>query len=253
MTGLYEIRLGNVVGKGLAGGTVHSVIDHPGLVAKVMRPTPENYKEVFVQIYVNRLDPKLSPMIHTYFKREGKLVVVMDRINATLENASKRGGRLTCPDARVVKGLVSRLHAIGVVHHDLHAGNIAVGSDGNPVVIDFGWADIFPAPISRNVNAALGAGKPFTNYGALDKWLEACDRKSSASKNSGNKSRGSANAIASPMRTNSSRTGGVAPKRTKSLNELRTLKVVSRALAKPAGVRKVRPSESRANHDRVRR
>ena len=64
---------------------------------------------------------------------------------------------------------IDRMHALGVVHLDLrHQGNVLVGEDGAPVLIDFGSALVL-APGSLAARAArvlLG----WIDHGAVRKW-----------------------------------------------------------------------------------
>ena len=45
-----------------------------------------------------------------------------------------------------IREIVSDLHSLGYYHRDLHAGNIMINSDGEPVIIDFG--DAYKAELS---------------------------------------------------------------------------------------------------------
>jgi serine/threonine protein kinase len=61
------------------------------------------------------------------------------------------------------------MHARGVVHLDLrHQGNVLVGDDGAPVLLDFGSALVF-APNSRLARVAI-ALLGWIDRGALRKW-----------------------------------------------------------------------------------
>ncbi len=64
---------------------------------------------------------------------------------------------------------IDEMHARGVVHLDLrHQGNVLVGDDGAPVLIDFGSALVLPpgSLLARLARALLG----WIDHGAVQKW-----------------------------------------------------------------------------------
>ena len=182
--------IGPEIARGAGGGSIHAVVGDPSKVAKVM--SARDIKEVLVQMYVNRLDPSLAPMIYSYgqVSRTKMMYVIMDKIDGTLETRMHSGWRPGCRDVALIASLVRRLHKIGVAHYDLHPGNI--GFKGKvPKLIDFGWAEIAPGEITAATNASIAANaevrnakkKPFLNHRALNTWGQFCSRGNNNGKN----------------------------------------------------------------------
>jgi RIO-like serine/threonine protein kinase len=68
-----------------------------------------------------------------------------------------------------LEAAIAELHAHGVVHLDLHhQGNVLLGDDGAPVLLDFASALVLP-PGSRRARLAR-ALLGWIDYGALRKW-----------------------------------------------------------------------------------
>ena len=87
--------IGPEIARGAGGGSIHAVVrDHAVVPSKVAKVMPaRDIKEVLVQMYVNRLDPSLAPMIYSYgqVSRTKMMYVIMDKIDGTLETRMHSG------------------------------------------------------------------------------------------------------------------------------------------------------------------
>ncbi|GIH79453.1 serine/threonine-protein kinase [Planobispora longispora] len=87
--------------------------------------------------------------------------LVMEHIEGdTLLECVRRGGPLRGPDLIILaQGLASALaviHAAGVVHRDLKPANVLVSPSGEPVLVDFGIAQVLDATRLTATGAFLG-------------------------------------------------------------------------------------------------
>jgi serine/threonine-protein kinase len=80
--------------------------------------------------------------IHRVAEENGRCFIVMQYV----EGKSLRGMKLELPRAletmRDVAAAVHYAHEQGVIHRDLKPGNIVIGADGRPFVLDFGLAHL---------------------------------------------------------------------------------------------------------------
>jgi len=80
--------------------------------------------------------------IHRVAEENGRCFIVMQYV----EGRSLRGMKLELPRAlemmRDVASAVHYAHEHGVIHRDLKPGNIVIGADGRPFVLDFGLAHL---------------------------------------------------------------------------------------------------------------
>ncbi len=105
--------------------------------------------------------------IHAIEEVDGQLFLVMERIEGTtLRELLRKGAlpadRLLPLALRVSEGMAAA-HAQGIVHRDLKPGNIMIGPDGRPKILDFGLARL-EAPMESE--APTVAGEPLTQAGA---------------------------------------------------------------------------------------
>ncbi len=96
---------------------VHRVIDHEGTLAVVYRLAPR----------VN-----LEEVLHGSLRHLLDLVGTQERLRIAQEAA----------------GAVVRAHALGVVHGDLHPGNVVLGPDVEPYLLDWGGVSHRPGELS---------------------------------------------------------------------------------------------------------
>jgi hypothetical protein len=79
-----------------------------------------------------------------------------------------------CALARDLAGGLAALHAHGLVHRDVHPGNVIVRPDGRAVLIDLGCARTDDGSSTGTVTGALGFIAPETTHGpgdaATDRW-----------------------------------------------------------------------------------
>jgi tRNA A-37 threonylcarbamoyl transferase component Bud32 len=184
-------KIGTKIAQGLGGGAIFSYVGDNNKVVKVMPLNADAMKEVMIQIYVNKMDPELAPRIYDYGQLSSNgalyMYVVMEKIDGTLDAQMKKGWTPSCDDVAVVNGLIERLHAIGVAHYDLHAGNIGykvARGQMSPKIIDFGWAEISPTQVTPEKNMAMAKNakvrtsrnKPYLDSKAKEIWTSFCKR-----------------------------------------------------------------------------
>jgi len=79
-----------------------------------------------------------------------------------------------CAVARDLAGGLAALHAHGIVHRDVHPGNVIVRPDGSAVLIDLGCARTDDGSSTGTVTGALGFIAPETTHcpgdAATDRW-----------------------------------------------------------------------------------
>lgn len=79
-----------------------------------------------------------------------------------------------CGLARDLAGALTALHDHGLVHRDLHPGNVILRPDGRAVLIDLGCARLDDGSSTGTVTGALGFIAPETTHGpgdaATDRW-----------------------------------------------------------------------------------
>jgi eukaryotic-like serine/threonine-protein kinase len=98
---------------------------------------------------VDRVDhPNVVRMFDRGFDEQRNLLLVMDCIEGeSLSTRLKRDRALAGPDlirlARGTAGALQAIHRAGMLHRDLKPANIMLRPNGDPVVVDFGIAQIF--------------------------------------------------------------------------------------------------------------
>lgn len=90
------------------------------------------------------VDGVRSPSLISVIDRPEMKVIVMERLDATSIDGIIRSKR-PLPDGfdtkvffQRLRAYVEKMHERGIYHRDLHEGNILIGRDGTPYVIDFG-------------------------------------------------------------------------------------------------------------------
>lgn len=108
--------------------------------------------------------------IHRYFEANGTGYLVMAfQDGSSLRDILKSGGPLSEDEIlEIVYPLLDGLeavHAHGFLHRDIKPGNIYIGSDGRPVLIDFGSARQALSSHTRNLTAVVSGGySPYEQY-----------------------------------------------------------------------------------------
>lgn len=109
-------------------------------------PIPDpNMERVKLEIELARLAGKkgISPAVKDSFfccSRDSCFyVIIMEAVNGpTLSKwLRKATPEQSTAMRKKIAALLKRLHALGIAHMDLHAGNVMVGEDGEPLIIDF--------------------------------------------------------------------------------------------------------------------
>jgi serine/threonine-protein kinase len=96
---------------------------------------------------IARLNHRNIVMVYDIGKDDAGYYIVMEYVDGVVLNVHiKAKGKLTVPDSlSIVKGVASALgyaHKKGIVHRDIKPGNIMLGKENVPRILDFGLAKI---------------------------------------------------------------------------------------------------------------
>jgi serine/threonine protein kinase len=140
----------NVIGEG-AFGYIYETCEKSECtyVAKVIEKLNYSQNEPYNQIIA--AGHGLAPVIHEIWNCKNKVMLIMDRIKGItlqryLENVHIDDSIKTHIIKKVFEA-IDNLHAIGILHGDLHSQNIMVKEDGSIIFIDFGHSIYFEKPI----------------------------------------------------------------------------------------------------------
>ena len=130
-------------GQGLVYRAVHLKLQQDVAIKLACKPLGRDLVEDEGRLLANLKHPNLV-QVHDLGLHEGRPYLVMEFVpSRTLEQLAEEQRlkpRRAAELAAVVARAVDYLHGRGVVHQDLKPGNILVGEDGRPRLIDFGMA-----------------------------------------------------------------------------------------------------------------
>lgn len=94
-----------------------------------------------IQIHKKMASIGVSPQIYDAWKAGSHGFIVMDRLAYTLENKIDRGEFTNIGE---LYDLIKLMHDNGVIHKDVHAGNIMYDLNDRPYIIDHGTSIYTP-------------------------------------------------------------------------------------------------------------
>ena len=154
------------VGRRVAGGAVvrclrvledselHQVaLDAGGMAAlKVLRPLPSNFGEGVLRheaAVLRHLDGRVAPRLLDAGETDGCEWLAMDWCDGVLVNlaaaAARRGAAAHGELLSLCRGVAdayAELHDLGVIHGDVHPGNVIVSPSGVVRIVDYGLASV---------------------------------------------------------------------------------------------------------------
>lgn len=105
--------------------------------------------EAKVHAYVNAHVPGLSPIM--YLAAVDPQYNVHYTLMQLVQGAPLEDVTITPQIAKNVEAAVTALWKIGIVHADMHQGNVLVLPNGNVAIIDFGMAEVLPSHIRESL------------------------------------------------------------------------------------------------------
>lgn len=114
-------------------------IDACGAVAKLIEFSPAFTRQQFEnEIKLQQLAGDVAPRIFMSEANDHNGMVVMERMPLSFEDIM--GSMRPAEMAEKIGALIRRLHSQGILHNDVHTGNIMATRDGTFKLIDFGKA-----------------------------------------------------------------------------------------------------------------
>lgn len=105
-------------------------------------------KEVAISKAVGKAG--IGPEVHDVFICMNSGFIIMDRWDGDYRSLIKKDEQYKEEDLRTISQLVQKLHRLGIIHNDLHLGNILYKSIKNKIIFgitDFGLSLRFHSPI----------------------------------------------------------------------------------------------------------
>lgn len=120
------------------------------------------------QILARLEHPNIARFLDGGITEEGTLYVVLEYVDGTALTDYCDARRLGVEQrlalfAKVCRA-VQHAHQNLIVHCDLKPGNILVGNDGEPKLLDFGIARLLDWPLASEASETMGASQPTTDH-----------------------------------------------------------------------------------------
>jgi len=139
-----------ILGSGVYGVTFLLCSKHKPTCDKVIKVGFSNRKDYEKEVRMQKIFAKygFAPKIlySEYDNNNNNMVIIMDRIDTTLENylmKNKSKDEINDIFSKIIK-LIENIQEKGLVHADLHSGNIGLIQTKKgiqPILIDFGFSD----------------------------------------------------------------------------------------------------------------
>lgn len=161
-----EYKTMDIIGKG-SFGTVFSLRNHPDKIVKTIDITNYNISvefdynslnmlvsEILIMDKLNNTD--ISPKLYDYFicSSEDKLILclIQEKMDSSLRDWIQKGNTLNDSHKIQLIKKTKQLHKLGILHKDIHDGNILVNTIDNKVnlyLADFGISKTFENMINN--------------------------------------------------------------------------------------------------------